>query len=165
MSRLVKEVFKMESGQPAPFGLCVGQMRRNEIGHNVGWYNKQGEKLGWGDLNAADFTNLTEELQEGELFVVLGEQDSYWKFVSFGAASMNVDRTAEAPGPEYVAAKCRYIIQRGKVWLVDAYSSRTLGEEVDIGRGNSKVHTTVASREEAHRLLGVPYPPRKEEGV
>ena len=40
--------FELTSG---PFGLHNGQMRggSDKITHNSGWYNKLGEKLGFGD--------------------------------------------------------------------------------------------------------------------
>ena len=94
--------------------LRCGQMRRKEtFGHNAGWYNKLGEKIGWGDLNKEDVVQLTKTLQDGELFITLGEQDSFWNFVTkigvIGSMCATKEEEKE-PGPYYVAEKARFVI-------------------------------------------------------
>jgi len=42
------------------FGICNGQMRSCDFVHNGGWYNKSGEKIGWGDLSPSDMKIKTE---------------------------------------------------------------------------------------------------------
>lgn len=112
------------------FGLRCGQMRggATKMAHNNGWYNKTGEKLGWGDLSAEDFQRIYRELENDELFIVLGEQDSFWNFVTHNPGiigSMCATKpTADTPGVDYVAEKCRYIISRDGLHLVDDYGSR-----------------------------------------
>jgi hypothetical protein len=103
MSQLTKGMYGTEFCQKGDiFGLHCGQMRsRDKITHNSGWYNRAGEKLGWGDLDAKDFERIARELEYGEYFIVLSEQDSYWK----------VDKEmVEAPGTDYVVEHAMYII-------------------------------------------------------
>lgn len=105
------------------FGLSCGQIRGKDFVHNGGWYNKQGEKLGWGDLNV----EIRRELEEGEMFIILGEQDSFWNFATTpGLLGHNwgTKPTIEAPGVEYVAAKARFIITRDGYHFVDNYSRK-----------------------------------------
>lgn len=94
--------------------LRCGQIRSKEsFGHNSGWYNILGEKLGWGDLNKKDIEDIMKNLKDDEIFITLGEHDSFWNFVTeIGPiGSMSKTRISEqAPGPEYVAEHCRFII-------------------------------------------------------
>lgn len=100
------------------FGLRQNQMRMDDFVHNGGWYNSQGEKIGWGDLSPNDIVRLSQELEDGEDFYVLGEQDSYWNFVKWaktnGEVSASISPDATNPGIKYVNEKARYLIQRGK---------------------------------------------------
>ncbi|MDP1689645.1 MAG: hypothetical protein Q8L52_00330 [bacterium] len=114
------------------FGIRCGQIRSHEFVHNGGWYNQQGEKLGWGDLTAADLQRISRELQDGELFVILPESASFWKFVEKESAgpigSMCATTSDEqAPGIDYVAAECSYIIARGTIHIVSRYTKETDG--------------------------------------
>ena len=111
------------------FGLLCGQWRggNTKLAHNNGWYNKSGEKLGWGDLTAEDFRRISSELEESELFIILSEGDSFWKFVKWPetithrciGSMVQVEPTVEAPGVDYVAEKCYYIIARNQLYYVD----------------------------------------------
>jgi len=96
------------------FGLRCGQMRStSKLVHNGGWYNRQGEKLGWGDLSTTDFLNIQAGLPELELWVVIDEGASFWKFVTnvgvIGAMCSTV-HTVSAPGVDYVAEHCSFIV-------------------------------------------------------
>jgi hypothetical protein len=117
MNRLTKgcfgHQFKHEKVPGFEFLSC-GQMRTHEnFGHNAGWYNKLGEKIGWGDLNADDVKRIMRNLQQGELFITVSEHDSFWKFVTaFGPIGSMCETTPveQEPGIDYVAEKSRYII-------------------------------------------------------
>lgn len=130
------------------FGLCCGQIRYpDDAAHNGGWYNQAGEKLGWGDLSQADVFRIGCELEPGEMFIVLSESDSFWNFVTklgMVGPMHEVQPTAEAPGVEYVAKSCRYIILRGRVlWVQD--------ERPGWARANSELHHI--TRDEARKLM------------
>ena len=101
----------------------LGSTQRN-IG---GWYNKAGEKLGWGDLSIEDFERIYREIEEDEVFIILGESDSFWNFVTRpGLLGHNaaVKPDVEAPGVDYVAAKARFIITKNGYHFVDDYSRK-----------------------------------------
>jgi len=111
------------------FGLRCGQMRRNQLVHNGGWYNKDGEKIGWGDLSPEDFVRIADGLDEGELFIVLGEYDSYW---NLRGKEPQVKLDIEAPGVDYMAEVCHYIIAKGELYYVDRYGSHQGKETVQL---------------------------------
>jgi len=153
MSRLIKGMFgsEFDPAKDTLFGLRCGQMRGREICHNAGWYNTAGEKLGWGDLHSDDFQRISSELEDGELFIVLGESDSFWEFVTrpglIGSMSA-VKPDVQAPGVEYVAEKCYVIIAPEQVFYVSRYGDR-VGETIDF-RG---IPATVVNRDEAKTLV------------
>ena len=129
MAQLTKGMFGTEFGkrsETALFDLRCGQIRSRDFVHNGGWYNRAGEKLGWGDLSLADFQKIAEDLEEGELFVILHESDSFWNFVErpgiIGSMAV-VKPTVEAPGVEFVAEKAAYIIAPMECYYVDRYGS------------------------------------------
>ena len=88
------------------FGLCYGQIRfiDERITFNSGWYNRSGEKIGFGDLSAKDFKRISEEIEENECFVVLSEKDSL----------INL-------GVEYVAQHAEYVVTSKNIFKVDPY--------------------------------------------
>jgi hypothetical protein len=74
MVQLTKGMYGTEFNRTSSlFGLRCGQMSRGQskITHNSGWYNKSGEKLGWGDLSLKHFKRIADEIAEDELFIVL----------------------------------------------------------------------------------------------
>lgn len=119
---LTKELYGSEFSptQEAPFGLRCGQMRSHrELGHNVGWYNAFGEKIGWGDLSGTDYERIMEEIPEDELFITLSEQDSFW---AFGSLSLKprVDLNPSAPDQDYVARQARDLIVRNHSYTTNS---------------------------------------------
>ena len=104
------------------FGLRCGQLHggSKRMSKNSGWYNKSGEKLGFGDLSEDDILRIGRGLQGDELFIVLGEQDSYWSFNrEIGSATKETEGlTEEAPGVNYVADKCFYVFAPGRLLSV-----------------------------------------------
>ena len=128
---LTKGMYGSESNNnPIPyFNLRCGQMRWNDLVHNGGWYNKKGEKLGWGDISADDLIHLSNTLPEWEEFYILPERASFWNFVNaigtIGSACTTAP-TIDAPGIEYAKENCRWVISRGTIILeVDDYVNKT----------------------------------------
>lgn len=103
------------------FVLYSGQMRGRKImiGRNAGWFNKLGERLGWGDLSTQDFRRIAKGLNKGELFIVLSESDSRFSSSLKSAAKEEMD----FPGVDHVLKTAMYVIARRKVYIVDRYSS------------------------------------------
>src|SRR3972149_6912698 len=128
--RLTKGMYGNEFSPASKlFGLCCGQRRGSDkIGHNSGWYNGEGEKLGWGDLNEKDLKRIAKGLESVELFVVLREVDSFWKFVTqhgiIGSMCVTAP-THDAPGKEYIAEHCYILVRRDLVCKVSDYAKDT----------------------------------------
>lgn len=131
MNRLTKgcfgHQFQKETVPDFEFLRC-GQIRHQEhFGHNAGWYNKFGEKIGWGDLSKQDVQRIQKALIDHELFITVAEHDSFWNFVtSFGmiGSMCSTSKDEQAPGIDYVAEKSRFIIAHnelfanaGEFWL------------------------------------------------
>lgn len=128
MSQLFKGMYGTEFNHRVNlFGLSCGQMcgGGTKMTHNSGWYNKKGEKLGWGDLSAENFNKISEEIEPNELFITLGEQASFWNFNSTRAVKGIIGEqqlTEDAPGIEYVAQHAQFIISRHQLWHVSDYA-------------------------------------------
>jgi len=122
--KLSKEMFGREfsPNQNNPFGLHTGQMRAGSFIHNGGWYNANGEKLGWGDLSIKDVKEIKNNLETKQVFIVLGEHESFWNFVTYNpgviGAMCETAPDASAPGPGYVYKHMRYAITKDAVWNV-----------------------------------------------
>lgn len=124
MNRLTKGCFGHQfkkANVPGFEFLTCGQIRTHEnFGHNAGWYNKDGEKIGWGDLDKRDVQKIQSALQDGELFITVGEHDSFWNFVtqfSGPVGSMcKTSKNEQEPGIDYVAEKSRYIISHNQIF-------------------------------------------------
>lgn len=126
MRQLVKGMYGNQfENKSTLFGLHCGQLRGgpNKFTHNSGWYNKAGEKLGWGDLSFSDIRRISRKISNEELFIILGECDSFWEFVTYNSGTVGSECATnpriEAPGIEYVAEKCRYIIAKSRLYCID----------------------------------------------
>ena len=139
MAQLTKGMYGHEFHSTSDlFGLRCGQMRGGDakMTHNSGWYNKSGEKLGFGDLSTKDFQRISSELEDGELFIILGESDSFWNFVTrpgLIGSMAQTKPTVEAPGVDYVAEHAMYVIARNQLYRIDRYGDSK--EETSEWRG------------------------------
>lgn len=132
------------STERGPFNLREGQIRGAEVVHNGGWYNKDGQKIGWGDLSGEDMVRIRDEIPEGEVFIILREHDSYWSFKGDREKEMN-------PGLKYILQKVLYIIRRGTIFAIDDYTKE---ESVEVSRGMAKgPMATVRKRSKADELI------------
>jgi hypothetical protein len=103
-----------------PFFIKSGQLRVTEYRHNVGWYNKEGEKLGWGDLSRRDVTCISERIGN-DVFIIISEQASFWNFVTkIGNTGddSEVSTDERNPGIPYVIENCDMIIKKNTVYRV-----------------------------------------------
>lgn len=100
--------------------LIEGQMRSMDkrVGKNLGWYDKEGKKIGWGDLSEDDVKNIIEVLPKDEKLYLLGEHDSFWKFVKTPGITgefSEVDKEKELnPGLDFVKEKYWFKIDKEK---------------------------------------------------
>jgi len=128
--KLTQGMFGREIG-PKPitdFNLGSGQLRggSSKVTHNSGWYNTSGEKIGWGDLSSNDFRRIVAELESDQVFIVMGEQDSFWNFVTkvgVVGATATVQPTAECPGTEYVLQHMSYFVTKEGVCSISHSSN------------------------------------------
>lgn len=132
----------------ARFGLICGQMRGgiDSMTHNSGWYNANGEKLGWGDLSLRDFNRIAEELEPGEVFIILSERDSFWNFVEqigMIGALCKTNEKEQHPGRKYMQEKAMYIIRPGEIFYVKEWES-----DFHTGKGIKTI-----GRKEAQKLF------------
>lgn len=102
--------------------------------HNGGWYNREGEKIGWGDLSLSDMENVQRHLESGGVFIVLSETDS-----------------CENEGSDLSDAlgKCLWLIVPGAIYEVNDYATRRA--PVEIG-GISYV---IISHEDIPEIMGI----------
>jgi hypothetical protein len=140
-----------------PFNIVSGQMRSYDFVHNGGWYNKKGQKLGWGDLSPDSFADIAQHLPADEVFIVLPESASHWDFVKFTETHMVVDATAENPGPTYCAEKASYFVHGGVVYkVISKYDSKAKAgeqENMSMGRQSTPMWITWQTREFLAALL------------
>ncbi len=139
------------------FGLSCGQIRCDDMVHNGGWYNAAGEKLGWGDLSREDFDSIQRGLPQDEIFVVLYESDSFWKFVTHNpgliGSACRTSADEQTPGVDFVASKAVWIITGEHIYHVSDYPGAKLGiqthyrnnmtyEVIDRGTANALIRST-----------------------
>ena len=115
-------------------GLHEGAIASARLIKNAGWYNHRGDKLGWGDVDVKEATRLQAELPPDEPFFLLGEQDSYWNFVTHNTGVAQLNETSEDiehPGFRYVLEHARFIFFGGEIycWQVPSIP----GEQKDYG--------------------------------
>ena len=133
------------TAQLARFGLHDGQFGRNLISHNAGWYNADGVKIGFGDLAHDDVSRIIAALKDDEMFVTLGESDSFWEYATndFG------DGDIMNPGRRYIAEHCRFIVTNNGCSIASDYSRTYEVIEVDgitfevIDRARARAHLGV----------------------
>jgi len=116
---------------------------------NVGWYNKKGEELGFGDLAVFNIEKLKNELLENELFVVLGQEDSWERTIN--EAHKKYPKKVgkgKTPGPLYVASRAWVIIARGVVYEIKSSAVFPGGMETRKG-----IQTKIISQGEACNLI------------
>jgi hypothetical protein len=110
------------------FGLQSGQTRETRLVHNGGWYDKNGELLARGDLDYQDFLHVAQGINNGEFFLITGEQYSNQK----------------SPGLDYVLKHIDYAIGRGECLnIIDA----PLGDEESKKKKFNEVEFIVVDRE------------------
>lgn len=113
--RLVPGVFgsEFERVKETPFDLHTGQMNSHKWGKNCGWYNKYGQKIGWGDLDTRHIRAIMHEIAPDEVFITMSEQYSFWEFVPNPTATLG---SMQKTTPEHTYPGLEYLEEHG--WLV-----------------------------------------------
>lgn len=117
-------------------GCKSGQMRgTHHRVHNGGWYNAAGEKIGWGDLDDDDLRRLADEMPRKGLLFILGEQDSFWKFVTYNPGIIGdmcqTSSEEKMPGMDYLLSKAMIVILAGGWYIVDRYGYTNMRNCID----------------------------------
>ncbi len=107
--------------------LRVGQMapKRSMTAKNAGWYNINGEKMGWGDLSTNNFRRISQELEDDELFIVLREGPSYMDFHYPREWNPSPKGGEHSPGIRYVMKHAAWIIAKGRIYNIVHFPDET----------------------------------------
>jgi hypothetical protein len=101
--KLTKGIYGYETDRTkTPFGLLNGQVLADGIIDNAGWFNSNGEKLGYGDLSLESLRDIQKTIPKDEAFFVLSEYNTMW------AIPKELDQTA--PGKNYVVENCSWVV-------------------------------------------------------
>ena len=92
------------------FGLRHAQTRYPplKICHNAYWYDKDGEYLAVGDLDADDFLSIRDGLEDGELFIIVRE----------GEIVRSSGTNHHSGDVDWIAAHCGFIIRKGFIYTI-----------------------------------------------
>lgn len=136
--------------------LNMGQCGDDSFGHNAGWYDKHGQKIGWGDIGKIEVNTIPLLLKPGQVLITTGEHASFW--------DVPKDMNPEFPGIDYVIKHARLIfmstasgtVQVGtpswaRYWIPDKYDDRQFGKETVL-RGEV---FKVLLRDDIKGLLGL----------
>jgi hypothetical protein len=153
---LTRGMFGTELAPIEVFGIFCGQMRSGEhkLCHNAGWYNREGEKLGWGDLSSGDFRTLLSAIAPDQFFILLPEQKSFFEFTKFdGPDIVEVAPAEQNPGKDYVAEHYRFALTSEIIYLPLTYPYVKPGEV--MGRVAKMVgkKTVMLAQGELRKLL------------
>ena len=88
------------------FKLECDQKRDDAFRERAGWFNQSGQMIGWGDLSLTDLQFISDNLREGEQFIVI-------KFHDFRGIRTSV------LGPAELVAKAAFILIRGEIFEID----------------------------------------------
>ena len=111
--QLVKDLYRSPGSKPGPFDLRNGQERNQpeRLGYRMGWFNADGERLGFGDLSTGDLARIEREIQEGEAFIATHEESAFWRLHSGDSRGLSFD----SPGRDYVTTHCMYMVVKGRI--------------------------------------------------
>ena len=92
-------------------GLQYGQVRRNAILTNAGWFSHLGEKLGVGDIAMSDLQEISRRLPIGEVFFFVSEADCL-------SIPSGLDRLA--PGIDFVIDNAVWAANSADIFRLDS---------------------------------------------
>ncbi len=98
------------------FGLTNGQQKNQAVLHNAGWFNQDGEKLGYGDVTLTDIRNIHFGLaSDNECFAILSEKATGW--------NLPTQLNSAEPGPDYIKANALWFVTTSGMYHFDACAS------------------------------------------
>ena len=122
--QLTKGMFGTELNPVEHFGLSCGLMysSNTSIGHNAGWFNRDGERLGWGDISNWHVRRIQDQLEPTQFFIVLPEAKSFLDPLTHDAEGQNPSFSKE-----YLTEFYRLAITRDMVYQPITYPYTTAG--------------------------------------
>lgn len=90
--------------------LVMGHCGNDSLAHNGGWFDKESNKIGWGDIGPREVERVKEKQLPGEIFFVVSEHDSYWDLPK-GLDPLK-------PGLDFIIEKVRFFITDNKIYRV-----------------------------------------------
>lgn len=101
---------KTSSGDSlAKWGLQTGQVRTRRVARNCEWYDKYGNRLGFGDLNTIDLKRIAAGLGPNDIFLAIENP---------AACLPEGDSIRERPAVETLVKHSSYAITQGRVCRV-----------------------------------------------
>ena len=102
--------------------LEVGQMRATDTFHNAGWYNRAGDKIGWGDLDYREVAKIPLRLSPGEMLYVLPEYKSFWDL-------RDTDRDESRPGLDWIWDHASAVITMSGIHIIRDWGDAVVEED------------------------------------
>lgn len=126
MARLKKGMYGDEEYPKSNlFRLRTGQSYvERKILHNAVWFNKDGERLGWGDIAKKDIDQIAAFLEEGEMFVFLHESDANWDFYRHKGPDgerYEIIPKKDSLGTEYIGKYATYFVIRHRPYYIERF--------------------------------------------
>lgn len=112
-----------------------GNLRRDGLWfvRNIGVHNgKDGSKLWWGDLDAADLIKIQSKLKPGEVIFILDQHSSFWNFTTVDSnIQRHTDTDSESiPGLGYVISTALFAITPESITYIDPIIRRRIDPEI-----------------------------------
>ncbi len=135
--RLMKGVFVNPlPGTPRLFGLKLGQIKQNAVIKSAGWYNQNGERAGFGDLDLPDLERIAADIAPGDFFIALSREDANCFVHPLVPGKKTLPQSnIEHPGQKYILGKARYIVAGDHIYLVQ---KRNKEKNTDASRNNEQ---------------------------
>lgn len=116
MDRLINKLYgTRRSPRSHLFGLKCGQRRVGEVLiKKAGWFNRKGQKMGYGDLDASDFAEIARGLQADESFIIIPE------YFCSGMAMKEIGDIDEALN------RAIYVLRKDEFYIMQGYIAKSL---------------------------------------
>lgn len=122
------------------FKLADSQCRAGEVCHNNGWFDQNGNKLGWGDLTVRDLLRIAENVHAFDTFIITGESahcavDGVTNLITQDVSTHRSLDQAKPCDRAYVVQHARFAILSDRIYSIydgdDYPGERSLNEKGD----------------------------------
>ncbi len=98
------------------------------------WYDKNGNRIGLGELSLKDLKLISENLKYDELFIIVNIDDSFWCFISGKKPERNLDLD-ENVSKDFLYNNSIIIIAKNKMYIVDYLNRENATTNIYIRKG------------------------------